>query len=117
MFQFERFVFWVLKRTVSMSWVGRDQNFHTFFGFFKTQKTHEKTQFGLSTGSRSSVSAKVCFLRFWRNKLTADALTVCLCIYRDAHKNSSENETLVFMCQDRLPLDGNASINIYSCGK
>ena len=23
-------VFWVLKRTVSMSWVGRDQNFYTF---------------------------------------------------------------------------------------
>ena len=52
-----------------------------------------------------SVSARVRFLRFWRNKLTADALTVCLCVFRDAHKNSSPDlRTLIY-------LDDNASIN------
>ena len=45
-----------------------------------------------------SVSARVRFMRFWRNKLTADALTVCLCFFRDAHKNSSENETPSSLC-------------------
>ena len=33
-----------------------------------------------------SVSARVHFLRFWRNKLTADALTVCLWVFRDLWK-------------------------------
>ena len=32
------------------------------------------------------------------NKLTADALTVCLCVFSDAHKNSSKN--IFFMCRD-----------------
>ena len=47
-----------------------------------------------------SVSARVRFLRFRRNKLTADALTVCLCVFRDAHKNSSENETPSSLCAE-----------------
>ena len=34
----------------------------------------------------NSVSARVRFLRFWRNKLTADALTVCLWVFRDLWK-------------------------------
>ena len=48
----------------------------------------------------TSVSARVRFLRFRRNKLTADALTVCLCVFRDAHKNSSENETPSSLCAE-----------------
>ena len=39
-----------------------------------------------------SVSVRVHFLRFWRNKVTADALTVCLCVFRDAHKNSTRTK-------------------------
>ena len=36
----------------------------------------------------------LCPKQQFYNKLTADALTVCLRVFRDAHKNSSENETL-----------------------
>ena len=60
-----------------------------------------------------SVSAKVRFLRFCRKKLTADALTVCLCVFCDTHKNSSENETLSSYCAFGVYLDDNASINIF----
>ena len=64
---------------------------------------------------KTSVSARVRFLRFWRNKLTADALTVCLCVFCDAHKKQQwERNSIFFMCRDlrtSIYLDDNASIN------
>ena len=42
MFQFERFVFLVLKKTVSLSWVGRDQNFHTFLVVLRRKRLMRK---------------------------------------------------------------------------
>ena len=62
---------------------------------------------------RECVSARV---RFWRNNLIADALTVCLWVFRDAHKNREWN-SIVFMCRwsedFQVYLDDNASKNIF----
>ena len=46
-----------------------------------------------------SVSARVRFLRFWRNKVAADALTVCLCVFRDAHKKKGQEQNSVSSIQ------------------
>ena len=59
-----------------------------------------------------SVSASVRLLRFWHNKLTAYALTVCLCVFHDA-QNSSENETLLSLCAEIWGLFNNTSINSF----
>ena len=63
------------------------------------------------------VSARVRFLRFWRNKLTADALTVCLCVFRDAQKTAVRTKLrrlYVPKSKDcQVYLGDNASINSF----
>ena len=46
-------VFWVLKRTVSMSWVGRDRNFYTFLVVLRHKRLMRLMRKTQSTGPRS----------------------------------------------------------------
>ena len=61
-----------------------------------------------------SVSARVHFLRFWRNKLTADALSLSVRFSWCTQKQQREPNSIFFMCRDlrtSIYLDDNASIN------
>ena len=68
--------------------------------------------------SAVNVSVRVCFVRFCPNKLTADALTVCLCVFHDAHKTAARMKLrclYVPRSEDSIQvyLDDNASINSF----